>query len=89
MNLAHHQHLTAGLAALFLHQTQPRFGHRSAIDELTEFNDRQFVGQAHHFLFRVGDVKNRQLEFLFEALDPGHDFQSPLMIESRQRLVHE
>ena len=89
LDRSHHQKQTTRLAALFLHQVQPSFRNRTVVNKLAVVNHGKTVGQTHHFLFGMGHVKNRQIKFFLEPVNPGHDLQSTSVIQSRQRFVHE
>ena len=49
----------------------------------------QVVGQARHFLRRVADIDDRDVQFAVQRLDPRQDFLAALDVDRGQRLVHQ
>ena len=70
-------------------ETRQRLLQRAAGDDAAFVQQYQMVGEPRHFIGRVADVDERNVEFVMQAFKVGQDFLLALQIECGQRLVHQ
>ncbi|MDT4817227.1 hypothetical protein FQZ97_502980 [compost metagenome] len=62
---------------------------RSAGQHPAVVQQHQVIGQARHFIGRMTDVEQRNIQFVMQALQIGEDFTLALEIQRRQGFVHQ
>jgi len=62
---------------------------RAVRDDLAIAQQHQVVGQADHFVERMGDVQHRQAQLARQPLEVGQQFGLACGIQRGQRLVHQ
>ena len=57
--------------------------------DLSGFKHDDGGGEPHHLLDRMGDINDRDLELVANALDERHDLELARHVERRQRLIEQ